>query len=103
MQKPRAFIPKQDQRLPHAWNIKVFYRDGSKTDEFEGTHVLMEIVGEKFVEIKTIEDETHLILLGEIKRLSFDKRFNQAMDIVNELRQKAEKAKSQIVKSTNRS
>lgn len=81
----KTFIPKQDQRLPDSWGIKVAYQDGSKNEEFDGTHVVIEIYGERYLEITTVEDTTHLIPMEVIKKIELDKRWNLARDIQREL------------------
>jgi len=72
--QPLAFIPKDDDRLPDCYGLKLFYIDG-KMEEFEiGHHRL----GDKVLEFVTHEHELwHWVQMNNVKRVEFDKRFSK--------------------------
>lgn len=75
------FIPKEDQCLPDAYGLIVYYVNGKK-DEFElASHSLNHQTG--MLEFFTKDDLISWVPLSSVTRFEFDKRFSKIIDIKN--------------------
>lgn len=75
------YIPKEDQRIPDYYEIKIFYHDG-KFDVFEGSHSFVKETNS--YDILTKDDEWRNIPLTSIKKIEFDKNFSKLMALNQE-------------------
>lgn len=97
-----VFIPKDDQRLPDSYKVKVFYVSG-KVDELElANHWIRdkvivpvdqsvskyEVAACPFLEYLTKEDLWGWIPISSIQRLEFDKDFSKIVAIKEERERK---------------
>ena len=85
---PTAFIPKDDQELPDAYGMKVFYLDG-KSEEFE---VAQHQLHDSLLSLITKEDTVHWVPLGSVKRVEYDKRFSKVLAVRQKQEQEAMEA-----------
>lgn len=72
-----AFVPKDNQELPDAYGIKIFYIDG-KSEDFE---VASHNLGDKVFEFVSKDDIWSWVQISNIKRIEFDKRFSKIVAI----------------------
>lgn len=77
----KPFIPKEDERLPDAWGIKITYATG-RVEEFEGTHNVYKETGT--LEILTMEDKFFLLPIQNILKIEFDNRFSRFVHLKKE-------------------
>lgn len=78
---PYAQVQKEDQELPDAYEIKVYFRNGH-SESFEiASHVYQEKPSR--LEFVTHENKWNVILWDVISRVEFDKRFSKMMEIAS--------------------
>ena len=85
----RPFIPKDDQRLPDSYGVKIQYLDGT-TEQFDiASHVFTKDTG--IFEFWTHEQSrVNWIQMASVKRIEFDDKFTKIIEI------KADKPKGAI-------
>ena len=75
----RTFIPKDDQRLPDYYGLKVHYLDG-RTDEFElAGHNIQDVQGTTMLYLATKDDLWNWIPVASIKRLEWSKEWSKIL------------------------
>lgn len=81
------FIPKDDDRLPDNYGIKIIYVNG-KVEEFElASHFINKEIN--LLEFWTKDDFCHWVPISSIQRIELDKRFSKIIAI-------REKAKGKV-------
>ena len=90
----KVLIPKEDQRLPDCYGIKIKYVAG-RTEQFEvGSHTFLKETG--ILEFWTHEEsKVSWVPLASVERLEFDERFTKIMEI------KAEHDRNQLDSKDN--
>ena len=84
------FLPKEDQRLPNSYGIKVFYVDGTAEEFNAAAHRPDHANG--ILEIWTSDDLCRWIFMPHVLKLQFDKNFSKMVAIKAELDRKAKEA-----------
>ena len=76
-----SFIPKDDQSLPDAYGLTIYYIDG-KSEAFEiAQHVLNKEC--RMIEFVTKDDEWNWTGFDNAKRFKFDKRLSEIIEVKN--------------------
>lgn len=81
----KVFLPKDDQRLPDYYGIKVEYITGKVREYKVASHTFLDAL--RAIEIKTFDNEFIVIPLDNIM-LTFDKEFTKVIDIKTEMAKK---------------
>lgn len=79
----KSFLPKENHDLPDNYGIKIFYISG-KMEEFElAEHSLNKDTG--MLEFWTKDDVCNWVIISNIQRIEFDKRFSKLVAIKNKI------------------
>lgn len=79
-----TFLPKEDQRLPDHYGIKIYYLTG-KCDEFQlASHVYSKETD--MIEFWTKENLLHWVPMNAVAKIEFDSNFSKIIEIKNDRR-----------------
>lgn len=101
----KPFLPKDNQKLPDFYKVKVHYVNGTKEEFKVASQKLIEHVrlprGEGFeiavnpapcVEFYDSEDRIHLIPILSVQRIEYDKAFTDILELKKKRDQERKKA-----------
>ena len=83
----KVFIPKDDQRLPDYYGVKIHYVTGKVDDLQIASHTFLKEI--ECLEFVTHEDLWYNVPVSSIVKLEFDKSFSKIVALREEQKKKA--------------